>query len=133
MSVGQAGGDEESGQSNAWRGYGHRPDGPGLPGIPPDMVYVPAHPARRRDDVNGTIEFEVRELADGSRVLPVFSSVDRMAEALGPAQPWALVPLRAARAVMAIAGIQSVVLDPELADDAWRWDASSLRRLAGAA
>jgi hypothetical protein len=97
------------------------------------MVYAPAHPAQRRDDVNGTIEFEVRGLADGRRVLPVFSSVERMAAALGPAQPWVLVPLRAARAVMAIAGIDSVVLDPEFADDAWRWDVSSLRRLAEAA
>jgi SseB protein N-terminal domain len=129
MSADQAGHDEESGKSSTWRGYGHRPDGPGLP----DMVYAPAHPAQRPEDANGTIEFEVRELTDGSRVLPVFSSVERMAAVLGPAQPWVLVPLRAARAVMAIAGVASVVLDPEIADDAWRWDASSLRRLAEAA
>ena len=97
------------------------------------MVYASAHPAQRGDGVGGTIEFEVRELADGRRVLPVFSSVERMAEALGPAQPWVLLPLRAARAVMAIAGVDAVVLDPEIADDAWRWDASSFRRLAEAA
>jgi hypothetical protein len=97
------------------------------------MVYAPAHPAQRPDDANDTIEFEVRTLADGRRVLPVFSSVERMAAALGPSQPWVLVPLRAARAVMAVAGIESVALDPELAQDAWRWNAESLQRLVEAA
>jgi len=128
MSAGQTGADEESAQSGAWRGYGHRPAEPELP----DKVYVPAHPAQRHDD-DSSIEFEVRVLTDGSRVLPVFSSVERMSEALGPAQPWVLVPLRAARAVMAVAGIDSVMLDPQLVDDAWRWDAQSLHRLAEAA
>jgi hypothetical protein len=125
----EVGGDAESARDSAWRGYGHRPAEVDLP----DQVYAPAHPALRRDDVNGTIEFEIRELADGSRVLPVFSSVERMAAALGPAQPWVLVPLRAARAVMAVAGVDSVALDPEFADGAWRWTAQSLQRLAEAA
>ena len=96
------------------------------------MVYVPAHPVpqgARRDD---TIEFEVRVLADGARVLPVFSTVERMTEALGPAQPWARVPLRAARAVMAVAGIDMFVLDPQFTDDTWRWDARQLRQLVEA-
>jgi hypothetical protein len=79
------------------------------------------------------IEFEIRQSADGRRVLPVFSSIERMASALGPAQPWVLVPLRAARAVMAAAGIESVVLDPEFAEDAWCWDAASLGRIIEAA
>jgi hypothetical protein len=129
VSDNEVGGDAESAWDHPWRGYGHRPDGPQLP----DQVYAPAHPALRHDDVNGTIEFEIREFADGRRVLPVFSSVERMAAALGPAQPWVLVPLRAARAVMAVAGVDSVVLDPEFAEDAWHWDASSLRRLIEAA
>jgi SseB protein N-terminal domain len=91
------------------------------------MVYAPAHPDPRRG--RQALEFEIRQLADGVRALPVFSTRERLVEALGPAQPWALLPLRAARALMAAAGIPSVVLDPEFTVEAWRWDEQDLVEL----
>jgi hypothetical protein len=91
---------------------------------PPEFVYAPAHPVR--GDGEAKIEFEVRAMADGTRVLPVFSSVDALVEALGPMQPWALLPMRAARAVMGVAGVPEVVLDPPVAPDAWRWSEQDL-------
>lgn len=93
----------------------------------PENVYVPAHPDPNRPDP--VLDFEIRLLGDGTRVLPAFSTVEQLAAALGPAQPWALLPLRAARALMGVAGIDSVLLDPEVADGAWRWSEQDLAEL----
>lgn len=95
----------------------------------PEIVFAPAHPGVRegRKDV----VFEVRELADGRRVLPVFTTAERLTTVLGPQQPWAAVPLRAARALMGAAGVAEVMIDPRLAPGAWRWQADDLVALRG--
>ena len=93
----------------------------------PANVYVPAHPDPGRSEP--VLGFEIRVLSDGTRVLPAFSTVDQLAVALGPAQPWALLPLRAARALMGVAGVDSVLLDPIVADGAWRWSEQDLAAL----
>ena len=56
------------------------------PGCPDDgaIVIAPAHPAIEHDERD--IVFEVRESLAGAPVLPVFSSVPRLVEALGHAQ-----------------------------------------------
>ena len=121
----------------AWRGYGNGPaataattppPAPAPSAALPDEVYVPAHPDPSRPD--RALEFEVRQLADGSLALPAFTSLDQLALALGPAQPWARMPLRAARALMTAAGIPTVVLDPQSADSAWRWTEEDIVELA---
>jgi hypothetical protein len=94
------------------------------------LVYAPAHPDPRR--VGRSVEFEVRALSDGTRALPVFTTLDRLVEALGPAQPWALLPLRAVRALMGLAEIPQVLVDPSLGADVWRWTEDDLIDLAGA-
>lgn len=96
----------------------------------PDIVYVPAHPvvrAGRRD-----VELEVRRLADGRAALPVFTSLDRLVASLGEAQPWVTLPLRAARALMAAAGVGEVVVDAPIAPGAWQWHEDDLATYARA-
>ncbi len=77
--------------------------------------------------------FEVRELSDGTRALPVFTSLEQLVAVLGPAQPWALLPLRAVRALMGVAGVPYVLVDPNLGAEVWRWTEEGLIDLAGAA
>jgi hypothetical protein len=90
---------------------------------PAELVFVPAHP-RGQDVV-----FEVRGLPDGRRMLPVFTSTRRLVEALGPMQPWAAVPLAAARALMGEAGVDLVVVDPVPGPDLVRWAEGDLEAL----
>ncbi|MDH6113293.1 hypothetical protein P3T36_001823 [Kitasatospora sp. MAP12-15] len=96
--------------------------GPVLPGL----VYAPARPIVR--DGRRELLYEIRRNPDGSQALPVFSTLERLVDAFGPAQPWAQVPLRAARAVMCAAGVTQLQLDPTIAEDAWRWSAAELAR-----
>ena len=97
-----------------------------ISGIPADqtLVYAPAHPDLRRAD--RSVEFEVRVLSDGTCALPVFTSAERLVEALGSAQPWALLPLRAVRAVMGLANVPQVLIDPDLGTEVWRWTENNL-------
>jgi SseB protein N-terminal domain len=99
--------------------------GPGL--SLPELVFAPAHPETRQSK---DLVFEVRELADGTRVLPVYSSTSRLVAALGPAQPWAALPLQATRELMAKAGVELIALDPEVAPSAPRWRPADLAELA---
>ncbi len=93
----------------------------------PALVFAPAHPETR---YGGDLVFEVRELADGTPVLPVYSSTRRLVAALGPAQPWAELPLQATRELMAKVGVELVALDPEIAPGAPRWRPEDLVELA---
>lgn len=94
--------------------------------VPPDLVIAPAHPA----DESTEIVFEVRPGEDGADVLPVFSSVRRLVETFGPAQPWVALPLHKARELAAAGGIGQVVLDPVVPAGAWRWHYADLETLA---
>lgn len=93
----------------------------------PEIVFVPAHPADRE---GSDLIFEVRERQDGTPVLPVYSSTERLVEALGPAQPWAAFPTQTARDMMARAGVSMVVLDPHIAPGAPRWRPEDLAEMA---
>jgi SseB protein N-terminal domain len=103
---------------------GGGPAGGGLP----EIVAAPA-----RQDIRpgheGDVIFEVRELSDGGRALPVFTTVKRLVAALGPDQPWVALPLRNIQAIMGGAGVPRVVIDPQILPGAWRWQASDLRAL----
>jgi hypothetical protein len=93
----------------------------------PEIVFAPAHPAERE---GGEVVFEVRELADGTPVLPVYSSTTKLVAALGPAQPWAAFPLHTTRELMAMAGVRMIVLDADVAPGAPRWRVEDLVVLA---
>lgn len=97
--------------------------GPGLP----VLVLAPAHPISR--DGRTDVVLEVRELANGTRALPVFTTRERLVEALGREQPWAALPLQAARALMGAAGITQVIIDPVAEPGAWRWQPSDIEEL----
>lgn len=84
------------------------------PGQP--MVAVPAHAG-----AGGALILEARRTGDGL-VLPVFSTVKALVEALGRFQPWAVLPLSRAADAAVSANVDRVVLDPEVTDAAWRWE-----------
>ncbi|MGF1427215.1 SAV_915 family protein [Kitasatospora sp. LaBMicrA B282] len=99
------------------------PTGPVPPPLP-RLVYAPARPVQHEERTE--VCYEVRLLPDGTRVLPVYSTRERLVAALGPAQPWAQAPLRAVRAVMGSVGVELVQLDPEVSEQAWRWTPEQL-------
>jgi SseB protein N-terminal domain len=92
------------------------------------IVIAPAHPAAIGGEQD--VVFELRESADGSTVLPVFSSVHALVSALGHAQPWVALPLHEVQVLAAASGVHTILLDPEVAPGAWRWDAGELSYLA---
>jgi hypothetical protein len=62
----------------------------------PEFVIVPAHPLPPGEE--GDLAFETRQDEEsGVTVLPVFSTVPRLVQALGHAQPWVAMPPRAPR------------------------------------
>jgi hypothetical protein len=76
-----------------------------------ELVIVPAGA--------GKSQLEVRLLADGTRTLPVFSSVARLVDEMGPHQAWVCLPMRAAAAAASRAAVDRVTLDPVLGPGAW--------------
>lgn len=84
------------------------------------MVAVPAHPG-----AFSQLILEARRLSEGL-VLPMFSSVRLLIDALGRYQPWAIVPLSKVAEMASARGVDQLLLDPEIADDVWRWEADDL-------
>ncbi|HXL90573.1 MAG TPA: SAV_915 family protein [Streptosporangiaceae bacterium] len=76
-----------------------------------ELVIVPARA--------GNTRLEVRLLADGTRTLPVFSSVARMVDELGPEQAWVCLPMRAAAKAASRAQVDRVMVDPILRTTPW--------------
>lgn len=64
-------------------------------------------------------------------MLPVFTTVDRLVSTLGPYQPWVYMPLRAARAIVNVAGVHDVVLDPSGASTDSLWTRSDIEAVEG--
>jgi hypothetical protein len=94
----------------------------------PEVVVAPARPDVRPGH-EGDVIFEIRQLSDGGRALPVFTTVSGLVAALGPEQPWVAIPLQNVRAIVGGAGVDRVVLDPDADPSAWRWQASDLEGL----
>jgi hypothetical protein len=88
-----------------------------------DMVAAPAHPGAPG---SGEFFLEARRLSGDRRVLPVFSTVAKLVEALGEAQPWATLPLERAAQLAAEAGIDLVALDPVMSAETWKWGSQNL-------
>jgi hypothetical protein len=82
------------------------------------MVTVPAHPGAPG---SGELFLEARKLPGNRRVLPVFSTVGKLVDALGQALPWAMLPLERARQMATVAGIDVVALDPVMSPETWKW------------
>ena len=84
-----------------------------------DVVFVPAHPVTSggRKDVG----FETRQLDSGGQAAIAFTSLSRLVDALGKAQPWLAMPLGRLRQLMASNGLGEVAVDPAVPSGAWRW------------
>jgi len=84
------------------------------------MVAVPAHVG-----AGDQLILEARRV-DGDLVLPMFSNVKALVAALGRFQPWAVLSLPRITDLAMSVNVGRVVLDPEVADDAWRWEEMDL-------
>lgn len=80
------------------------------------LVAVPAHPGHGP----GELVLEARRQPRGA-VLPVFSSVRVLVSALGPSQPWAVLPLGKVGDLAAAAEVDEIAFDPEMSADVWQW------------
>ena len=89
-----------------------------------ELVAAPAHPAAPG---SGELFLEARRLPGYGRVLPVFSTVGRLVAALGPSQPWAVLPLHRVRKMTAAAGVGLVALDPVMSPETWKWSPQDLQ------
>jgi hypothetical protein len=94
----------------------------------PEIVFAPARPDVRPGH-DGDVIFEVRQVSDGGRALPVFSSVDRLVAALGHEQPWVALPLQNIRQIMGASSVPTIVLDPGAEPGTWQWQASDIESL----
>jgi SseB protein N-terminal domain len=80
-----------------------------------ELVIVPAVADAGEDGR----QLAVRRQADGTRTLPVFSSVARLVDEMGRQQAWVCMPMRAAAAAASRASVDRVTLDPVLGAGAW--------------
>jgi hypothetical protein len=94
----------------------------------PEIVFAPARPDVR-PGYTADVIFEVRQVSDGGRALPVFTTVERLVAVLGPEQPWVALPLRNIQVVAGGAGVDRVVIDPGAEPGTWRWQATDIEAL----
>lgn len=90
----------------------------------PEIVFVPARPLPVGEDTRAALE--LRELADGTKALPAFTTLAKLVAALGDAQPWVAMPLSAVQEQMRKSQIGPIALDPAIAPGAWRWQRPDL-------
>lgn len=102
-----------------------------VPGAAPDrpgtVVFVPAHASVSEGAKKPA--FEVRQRADGTRELPVFSSLERLVQTLGRYQPWVALALQELQRAAGACGVDRLTLDPAGSPDMWRWGREDLREL----
>lgn len=107
------------------------------PRVPPyrSTVYVPAHPVYSRNEDGSPrsprVGIELLRSAAGERFLIAFTSLDRLVEALGPAQPWAAYHLGPFTELMHRAGLDPVHLDPALEPGFRIWQPEDVERFVG--
>ncbi|MCO5972857.1 hypothetical protein [Actinoallomurus soli] len=68
------------------------------------------------------MQFELRALADGTGVLPVFTEQELLVEQLGEWQPWEKMPVLELLIQISHAQVR-VVVNPVVQEDAERWTA----------
>lgn len=84
------------------------------------MVVVPSHPG-----AGNQLILEARRDAE-ELALPLFSSVRALVAGLGRSQPWVVMSLSEVVRHAAAGGIDKLIIDPEVSDDAWRWEPADL-------
>lgn len=86
-------------------------------------VYVPTCPSRESDPQ--ALEFELRQLPDGTDALPVFTDPELLAKRFGAFQPREKVAVLDLLVRVSAAKL-SVVVNPVLDDEAPRWSEATL-------
>lgn len=95
-----------------------------------EIVYAPAYPDPRPG--HGGLRFEPRLLETGEQVGVAFRTTAHLVRELGEAQPWVALPLDRLQQVLGAAGIERVLLDPDIPAGADRWDTDELVALTEA-
>lgn len=79
----------------------------------PPMVYMPAQEIRPGDD---EFQVELRHTEQGAPALLVYSALDRLVDACGDAQPWALIRATDIDDLRHRLGYDLILLDAPLPD-----------------
>lgn len=93
------------------------------------VVFVPAHPDVRAGHRN--VMFETRLRDDGTPVAVAFTTLRRLVDVCGRAQPWVCLPLSQFESIMSAAGITTVEIDSEHGSDL-TWDEDGLAAVTDA-
>ncbi|MFK8910518.1 SAV_915 family protein [Streptomyces sp. YS-3] len=103
------------------------------PGVPPyhTPVFVPAHPRYPAGGAAPRVDFELLRPPSGPPVPVAFTSVVKLVEALGPAQPWIALSIGPFAEAMREARLPRVHLDPRVAPGGRRWRPEDLERTYG--
>ncbi|GAA4637855.1 hypothetical protein GCM10023196_093310 [Actinoallomurus vinaceus] len=89
-------------------------------------VYVPTLPSK--PDAGGgprQVQFELRALADGTGVLPVFTEQEHLVQQLGEYQPFERMPVLELLVQLSEAQVR-VAVNPVVREDAERWSADRI-------
>ena len=102
-------------------------------GVPPyhTQVFVPAHPRYPGGGAAPRVDVELLRSPTGPPVPVAFTSLTRLVEALGDAQPWIAVSLGPFAETMRDARLPQVRLDPTVDGEGHHWDAADLVRAYG--
>lgn len=100
------------------------------PAKPPQgLVYVPACPSQAEG--GGNVAFETRKQPDGTLLLPAYSSLTGLVEALGRYQPWVCVQLTQLAEALDGESETRLLVDPPVEPGGRRWTQADLVRSAG--
>ncbi|MCO6006776.1 hypothetical protein NE236_17460 [Actinoallomurus purpureus] len=89
-------------------------------------VYVPTTPSVRvQGDGPRQVEFELRQLADDTGALPVFTDPNLLVAQLGEFQPYEKIPVLELLIQVSAAQVR-VIVNPVVQEDAERWTANRL-------
>lgn len=83
----------------------------------PEVLFAPAYPDPRSG--NGGVRFETRASAGGEITGVAFRSLEKLVEALGPAQPWMAIRLDRLGDILGAAGIRRILVDPPAVESGW--------------
>lgn len=75
----------------------------------PPVLYVPA-----RHTGTAQVHLELSALTDGRVAALAYTSLDRLVDACGDAQPWALLPVDLLSELQAAGAFAVIALDPEV-------------------
>ncbi|MEV0279103.1 SAV_915 family protein [Streptomyces sp. NPDC050610] len=93
-------------------------------------VFVPAHPRYPEGGGKPDIAVELLRHAAGAAVPVAFSTLDKLVEALGPAQPWISVSIGSFAEAMRDAKLAKVRLDPAIPSGTVHWRPEDLETYA---